>query len=261
MATTTRSTRTKTAPAKDQTREQLAASLRAANTAQARKASVRNGQAPDTATKTGNPATTTNPATGKRQGPPRKPLPAAKAPAKATPKPTGTKATKPTAKKPTAKKPAPKPTPAPKADTAGMVRKSLAARLIQAAADEFADDNEADQQKVANWLKIVTSGVDVLPGVEDADEWGVVGADGGGCENPAGRCCGGVFVGEVPVVVGKVLVVSVDDLGDRGAGGWFVDEVLAGGEGGDQGLQGEVVDRPGVAAGGGVDQVQCVLGE
>ena len=58
-----------------------------------------------------------------------------------------------------------------------------------------------------------------------------------------------------------VPVVSVDDLGDRGAGGWFVDEVLAGGERGDQGLQGEVVDRAGVAAAGGVDQVQRVLGE
>jgi hypothetical protein len=32
-----------------------------------------------------------------------------------------------------------------------------------------------------------------------------------------------------------VPVVSVDDLGDRGACGWFVDEVLAGGERGDQG--------------------------
>jgi hypothetical protein len=68
------------------------------------------------------------------------------------------------------------------------------------------------------------------------------------------------FVGEVPVVVGVVPVVSVDDLGDRGPGGWFVDEVLAGGEGGDQGLQGEVADRAGIAAGGGVDQVQRVLG-
>jgi len=52
-----------------------------------------------------------------------------------------------------------------------------------------------------------------------------------------------------------VPVVSVDDLGDRGAGGGVVDEVFAGGECGDQRLQGEVVDRAGVAAGGGVDQV------
>jgi hypothetical protein len=43
-------------------------------------------------------------------------------------------------------------------------------------------------------------------------------------------------VGEVPVVVGTVPVVLVDDLGDRGAGGGFVDEVLGGGERGDQAL-------------------------
>jgi hypothetical protein len=48
-------------------------------------------------------------------------------------------------------------------------------------------------------------------------------------------------IGEVSPVVGKVPV-SVDDLADCGAGGGFVDEVLAGGEGGDEGLQGEVVD-------------------
>jgi hypothetical protein len=36
------------------------------------------------------------------------------------------------------------------------------------------------------------------------------------------------FAGEVPVVVGNLpVVVSVDDLGDRGAGGGFVDKVLA----------------------------------
>jgi hypothetical protein len=67
----------------------------------------------------------------------------------------------------------------------------------------------------------------VLPGAEGADERCVVRADGAGRENPAGRCCGGVFIGEVPVVVGMVPVVSVDDLGDCGAGSGFVDEVLA----------------------------------
>src|ERR1700740_2330356 len=53
----------------------------------------------------------------------------------------------------------------------------------------------------------------------------------------------------------------VDDLADGGAGGGLVDEVLAGGEGCDEGLQGEVVDGAGVAAAGGVDQVHGVLGE
>ena len=67
----------------------------------------------------------------------------------------------------------------------------------------------------------------LLPGAEGADERCVVRADGAGRENPAGRCCGGVFIGEVPVVVGMVPVVSVDDLGDCGAGSGFVDEVLA----------------------------------
>jgi hypothetical protein len=38
------------------------------------------------------------------------------------------------------------------------------------------------------------------------------------------------------------------DFGDGGAGGGLVDCALAVGEGGDQGLQGEVVDRAGDAA-------------
>jgi hypothetical protein len=52
-------------------------------------------------------------------------------------------------------------------------------------------------------------------------------------------------VGEVAPVVG-VVPVSVDDSLTAERGG-FVDEVLASGERGDQGLQGEVVDRAGVA--------------
>jgi hypothetical protein len=35
------------------------------------------------------------------------------------------------------------------------------------------------------------------------------------------------------------------DLGDGGAGGGLIDDALVGGVGGDEGLQGEVVDRPG----------------
>ena len=73
----------------------------------------------------------------------------------------------------------------------------------------------------------VRDGKRLLPGAEGADERCVVRADGAGRENPAGRCCGGVFIGEVPVVVGMVPVVSVDDLGDCGAGSGLVDEVLA----------------------------------
>jgi hypothetical protein len=46
------------------------------------------------------------------------------------------------------------------------------------------------------------------------------------------------FVGEVPGLL-------VDDFADRCAGGGLVDQVLAGGERGDQCLQGQVVDRAG----------------
>ena len=79
-------------------------------------------------------------------------------------------------------------------------------------------------------------------------------------DRPAGQARRGDLVGEVSPVVGGVPGL-VDDLGDGGAGGGLVDEVLAGGEGGDEGLQGEVVDGAGVAAPGGVDEVHGVLGE
>lgn len=39
--------------------------------------------------------------------------------------------------------------------------------------------------------------------------------------------------------------MSVEGLGDGGPGGFLVDERLAGGEGGHEGLQAEVVDRTG----------------
>jgi len=56
-------------------------------------------------------------------------------------------------------------------------------------------------------------------------------------------------------VRGGVVVVSLcRDLGDGGAGGCVVDDVLASCPGGDQGLGGEVVDGAGQAAGGVVDQ-------
>ena len=107
-----------------------------------------------------NPATTKSPTTGKVRGPARKPLPAtANAGLKAPAKPAATKAPAKKVAKP-APKAAPKPTPEPKADSAGVLRRSLAARLIGAAALEFADDSDADKQKVANWLKVVTSGID-----------------------------------------------------------------------------------------------------
>ena len=51
------------------------------------------------------------------------------------------------------------------------------------------------------------------------------------------------------------------DLGDGGAGALLIDDVLAGGPGGDQGLGGEVVDGAGQAAGGVVDEGDGVVAE
>jgi hypothetical protein len=54
----------------------------------------------------------------------------------------------------------------------------------------------------------------------------------GGEKTPPGVAAAG-FRRWVPVVVGEVPVVSVDDLSDRGAGCGVVNEVFSGGEGGD----------------------------
>ena len=51
------------------------------------------------------------------------------------------------------------------------------------------------------------------------------------------------------------------DFGNGGAGGGFVDDGLIGGEGGDEGLQCEVVDRAGVAAAGLMNEGDRVVGE
>ena len=51
------------------------------------------------------------------------------------------------------------------------------------------------------------------------------------------------------------------DLGDGGSGGGLVDDGLVGGERGDERVDGEVVDRPRVAAGGLVDQGGGVVAE
>lgn len=55
--------------------------------------------------------------------------------------------------------------------------------------------------------------------------------------------------------------MSVEGLGDGGPGGFLVDERLAGGEGGHEGLQAEVVDRTGEATRCGVDEGDRVVGE
>ena len=49
--------------------------------------------------------------------------------------------------------------------------------------------------------------------------------------------------------------------GDGDSGGFFVDDGVVGGECGGERMQGEVVDRAGVTAGGVVDQRDRVVGE
>jgi hypothetical protein len=61
--------------------------------------------------------------------------------------------------------------------------------------------------------------------------------------------------------VSRGFSVCRGDLGDRGPGGGVIDEVLAGAGGGDQGGGADVVDRPGLAAGGLVDLRDRVVGE
>jgi hypothetical protein len=82
----------------------------------------------------------------------------------------------------------------------------------------------------------------------------------GAWESPAGRWRAGLSLVWCRGLSAWCRSV-VKDLGDGGAGGGFVDEGFVGGEGGDEGLQGEVVDRAGVAAGGVVDQGGGVVGE
>jgi len=53
--------------------------------------------------------------------------------------------------------------------------------------------------------------------------------------------------------------LCVGGFGDGGAGGALVDDSFAGGVGGDEGLEGEVVDGAGIAAGGGVSATASSL--
>jgi hypothetical protein len=64
------------------------------------------------------------------------------------------------------------------------------------------------------------------------------------------------------VVFGVSVCCSVcRDFGDGCAGGGFVDDGVVGGERGDEGLQGEVVDRAGMAPAGPMDERDSVVGE
>ena len=82
--------------------------------------------------------------------------------------------------------------------------------------------------------------------------WGCAGSE----EGPAGGSAGGALV----CVVAWWWSVC-RDLVDGGAGALLVDDVLAAGHGGDEGLGGDVVDGPGQAAGGVVDEGHGVVAE
>jgi hypothetical protein len=107
-------------------------------------------------TANGNPATEINPATGRKR-------------AVATPKQaiaktdSAGKVTKVAASKPAASKPAAEPKP--KTVPASRV---LARQLVETVAEAFANASDADKQRVANYLKIVTTGTD-----EDGRRWWV----------------------------------------------------------------------------------------
>jgi hypothetical protein len=115
-----------------------------------------------------NPATTKSPATGKRVGPPRKPLPAAGNTTKPTTTGRATTSRKPAAKAPATKqisretKPAAK-KPAAKVAPAG---RNLPRDLVTKVAALYKDASPADRQRVANYLKIVTTGTD-----EQGNRW------------------------------------------------------------------------------------------
>ncbi len=75
----------------------------------------------------------------------------------------------------------------------------------------------------------------LLSGIQDADEGGVVDADVVGRERPAGGVPAGRWLVRCRRSWARCRWL-VDDFADGGAGGGFVDEVLAGGERGDEGL-------------------------
>src|SRR5262249_31924585 len=100
----------------------------------------------------------------------------------------------------------------------------------------------------------------LLRGAEDAGVGGVRGADVGGVLRPRSRVAAGPWWWWCRWPWARCRS-GVGDFGDGCAGGLLVDDGLAGGVGGGPGLDGEVVDRAGVAAGGGVDQGGRVIAE
>jgi len=116
-----------------------------------------------------NPATTKSPTTGKVRGPARKPLPQATnaATAKDASVLAGTRTRKPTGTKATATKAAPKATPAAKATPAKVpASRNLPRDLVSVVVAHYAKASDADKQRIANYLKVVTTGTD-----ENGNRW------------------------------------------------------------------------------------------
>src|SRR5260370_26689611 len=65
----------------------------------------------------------------------------------------------------------------------------------------------------------------------------------------------------VPVVVGEGQGLCAGDFGDGGAGGLLVDDGFGDSVGGDESLEGEVIDGAGIGAGGGVDEGGGIVAE
>jgi len=96
----------------------------------------------------------------------------------------------------------------------------------------------------------------VLPDIQDERGGVIAGERVHDVNGPARRSRAGLVF-----KVSRGCSVCRGDLGDGGPGGGVVDEVLPGAGGGDQGGGADVVDRPGLAAGGVVDLGDRVVGE
>src|SRR6266542_6654973 len=92
----------------------------------------------------------------------------------------------------------------------------------------------------------------------DLEDDGVIGVgDGSGMGKPRRVGSGGALV----FVLSRWWSVCRGEFGDGGAGAGFVDDGFSVGEGGEEGVDGDVVDDAGVAAAGLVDEGDRVVGE
>src|SRR6266496_1215676 len=104
------------------------------------------------------------------------------------------------------------------------------------------------------------SAAGLLPDTEDHHGSGAGGADVGVLKSPAAGWLRGFSWGWCRWLWVRCRS-GVGDFGDGGACGLLVDDGLAVDVGGDEGLEGELVDGAGVAAGGGVNECGGVVAE